>query len=912
MNSKPGAPKHSVGTAAASTPNRAASWAESKGAPASSTDPRPDEPAIRADLAQEATAQENWVKAIKRWLTCLDRFPEQAQSVWFVRRGQALMALERLDEAETAFQAMVDRYPEDPGGHVGLARLALRRKDWEVAIERWQTCLDRFPEQAQSGWFVGRGQALMALERLDEAETAFQAMVDRYPGKFECHQGFARLAERRGRWADALAHWRRVIEICPDRAAPRIALGRALEQLGRLDEAEAAFEASIEATPESPAGAAHLAHFAGRHRRWMRMEMASGLASVHRPKDPAGLNQLARLSAATGDYERSLDLIGRYRRLRPTDHFGWYAESWLLARMGDRDARLALLAEARSALAGRPAELALFLDRLGIYDEARSVRGAVIAAADPREILDLATAYRSLGRLDAVYHLTAHDRSPLLADQKAWLTETIAKTGTSTAMLRDHVDRADPMSLTVRVVERLASLATVEVKETDPPTNIALCNLSFAGIGGGQRSTIIALTAIGQRPRPFERVTLVTGERSRHESAEHDFFSQLSGLDIEVRSIIQGSGPRAEGNVQDPGSVDSWRDLLMYLPDEIRRTTLGMYEALLDIRPDAAILWGSTRASLLPMGLAALMARVGRVILSWRGIGPLDFAFSSSVFGSPVDSHINRRLLRAFLTLPQVQLMVPSQHMVRSLGDLLDLDLSDAAVIPNAIVEELLGPETGKPPVEQWTRPPAGCLVVGGVFRLAADKQPFLWLEMARRVRARLTDRDVRFILVGSGPLASGVRRAAEAHGLSDCLTLVGETIGIRHWLAQMDLFVFTSPSESFANSVVEAQYFGVPVVTTDMGTAQEVIRDGETGWIVDRMDAEAIADRVCWCLTRPDWLGAARKRARAFARSTFTLERLRADLIDLVRGPSRPGRSAAAVATDKASGAVPGDEAAL
>ena len=157
----------------------------------------------------------------------------------------------------------------------------------------------------------------------------------------------------------------------------------------------------------------------------MRMEMASGLASVHRPNDPAGLEQLARLSAATGDYERSLDLIRRYRRLRPTDHFGWYAESWLLARMGDRDARLALLAEARSFLAGRPAELALFLDRLGIYDKARSVRGAVIAAADPREILDLATAYRGLGRLDAVYHLTANDLSPLLADQKAWLTEAI-------------------------------------------------------------------------------------------------------------------------------------------------------------------------------------------------------------------------------------------------------------------------------------------------------------------------------------------------------------------------------------------------------------------------------------------------------------------------------------------------------
>lgn len=769
---------------------------------------------------------------------------------------------------------------------VGRAQTAAGQKDWAAAGEFWRSCLERFPEHAEPFWFVEYAQALFGLGRLDEAETACQAMVDRYPDHFECHQGLARLAERRGQWTDALTHWRRAIDIRPDRAAPRIALGVALEQLGRLDEAEAAFEASIEAAPDSPAGAIRLAVFADRHRRWMQLETASNLAIAHRSNDPADLDRLARLSARTGNDERSLDLIRRYRGLRPTGHFGWYAESCLLKRMGDRDAHLAFLAEARSALAVRPAELALFLDRLGIHDEARSVRGAVIAAADPQQILDLAIAYRGLGRLDAVYHLTAHDHSPLLAHHKAWLTETCAKTGTSTAMLRDHVDRAEPMSLTVRVVERLASLATVKVKETNSPANIALCNLSFTGIGGAERSAIAALTALCRRPRPFERVTLVTAERSRLESAAHSYFSQLGGIDVEVRSIMPGPGPRAEGNGQDPGPVELWRDLLMYLPDEIRRTTLDMYDALLDIRPDVAILWFTGGLfNALPVGLAALMARVGRVIVSPRSLAALDFACSPEVFSSPVDSHIYRGILRAFLALPQVQLMVNSQHMLRSLGDLLDLDLRDAAVIPNAIVEELLGPETGKPPVEQWTRPPAGCLVVGSVFRLAPQKQPFLWLEMAKRVRARLADRDVRFILVGGGPLASGVRRAAEAYGLSDCLTLIGETTEVRHWLAQMDLFVHTSLHEGSPNSIIEAQYFGVPVVTTDMGPAQEVIRDGETGWIVDRMDAEAIADRVCWCLTRPDWLGAARRRARAFARSTFTLERQRADLIDLVRG---------------------------
>jgi glycosyltransferase involved in cell wall biosynthesis len=842
MNTKPGAAGHSFEATAAFEANGAGSRTESGGAPPTSTDPRPDEPASRADRTPDVEAQEV-------------RF---------------------------------------------------------TAIERWQTRLDRSPEWAQPEWLARLARPLPDFERRDAAETAREAVGDRSRDRFEHHEDRARSAERSGRWADAVAHWRRAIEIRPDQAAPRIALGLALELAGRLDEADAALEASIEAAPDSPAGPVQLANFARRHRRWVRMEMACSLAAAHCPNDPKGLIQLSRILASAGDYERSLYLIRRYRGLRPTDHFGWYAESWLLEHMGERDAHLAVLDEARSALADRPAELALFLDRIGAHDEARSARSAVIAAGDQTEILDLAAAYRRLGRLDAVYHLTAHERSSLLADQKAWLTEICARTGTSRSMLRDHVDRADPMSLTVRVLERIASLARVEGKATDPPRNVALCNLSFAGIGGGQRSTIITLAAIGRHPCPFERVTFVTGERSKIESAEHSLSAHLDGLDVEVRSIDQYSGPRAAGDGQDQGSAEPWQELLAYLPDEIRDKTLGLYGALLDIRPDVAILWGTTRASLLPMGLAAVMARVGRVILSSRGIGTLDYAHTSSTFGSPVESHFFRRLVRALLVLPQFRLMVPARHLVGPLSDLLDLDLSDAAVIPNGIVAEFLGPETAESPGELWTRPSADCLVVGGVFRLCVEKQPMLWLEMAARVRARLADRDVRFIIVGGGQFAMTVRRAAEALGLSDCLTLVGENEWVRHWLAQMDLFVLTSKSEGCPNSVIEAQYFGVPVVTTDMGPAHEVICDGETGWIVDRMDAEAVADRVCWCLARPDWLAAARRRARAFARSTFALERMRADLIDLVAGSPLAGRPAAAATKEKTQGDVPGDLAAF
>lgn len=116
---------------------------------------------------------------------------------------------------------------------------------------------------------------------------------------------------------------------------------------------------------------------------------------------------------------------------------------------------------------------------------------------------------------------------------------------------------------------------------------------------------------------------------------------------------------------------------------------------------------------------------------------------------------------------------------------------------------------------------------------------------------------------------------------MGDAFFFPGALSDVKNWLALMDLFLFTSKTEGLPNALIEAQGFGVPVVTTDAGGASEAIVDGGTGWIVPD-DADEIAARVVSCLQDKPRLAAASVAARIHARQAFSVERMYRRLLEL------------------------------
>jgi L-malate glycosyltransferase len=128
-------------------------------------------------------------------------------------------------------------------------------------------------------------------------------------------------------------------------------------------------------------------------------------------------------------------------------------------------------------------------------------------------------------------------------------------------------------------------------------------------------------------------------------------------------------------------------------------------------------------------------------------------------------------------------------------------------------------------------------------------------------------------VMVGDGPDRVEAQDEARLLGVEEDVSFLGKLEAVAPLLAGADIYLLPSQTESFGLSALEALASGVPVIASRVGGLPEVVRDGETGFLlpvgaVDDMAAGAIEllrDRAKW-----DTMSAA---AAADARARFAID---------------------------------------
>lgn len=99
--------------------------------------------------------------------------------------------------------------------------------------------------------------------------------------------------------------------------------------------------------------------------------------------------------------------------------------------------------------------------------------------------------------------------------------------------------------------------------------------------------------------------------------------------------------------------------------------------------------------------------------------------------------------------------------------------------------------------------------LVVGLGRLVAQKNPFTFLEVARRL-CRQHDH-LRFVWVGDGELAGEWKAAVDREGLGVAIRCAGWKSEVRPYLAAADLFLHTAEYEGLPFALIEAMSMGLP-----------------------------------------------------------------------------------------------------
>ncbi len=137
----------------------------------------------------------------------------------------------------------------------------------------------------------------------------------------------------------------------------------------------------------------------------------------------------------------------------------------------------------------------------------------------------------------------------------------------------------------------------------------------------------------------------------------------------------------------------------------------------------------------------------------------------------------------------------------------------------------------------------ADAYVVVSVMRLAPQKAP---LDMVRAADIVLRRRqDIRFVIVGAGPLQKRVRQQVRSRGLEGAVRLTGARRDVARLLQAGDLFALASRWEAFGMAYLEAAAVGLPCIGTKVGGTAEAVEDGVTGLLVPPGRPRAIAEAI-------------------------------------------------------------------
>ncbi|MFA5265502.1 MAG: N-acetyl-alpha-D-glucosaminyl L-malate synthase BshA [Opitutaceae bacterium] len=144
-------------------------------------------------------------------------------------------------------------------------------------------------------------------------------------------------------------------------------------------------------------------------------------------------------------------------------------------------------------------------------------------------------------------------------------------------------------------------------------------------------------------------------------------------------------------------------------------------------------------------------------------------------------------------------------------------------------------------------------------------------LEVAARLRPRESFKLV--ILAGAdfSPYAETVRRL----GLNDRVLVREKVTDIEDYLLAADMGLYTSDTESFCLSILEAMCFAHPSVATRVGGIPEVVEDGKSGLLAPLGDIDGLVQATERLIRDPLLRASMGQAARERARSHFSADRI-------------------------------------
>jgi glycosyltransferase involved in cell wall biosynthesis len=130
---------------------------------------------------------------------------------------------------------------------------------------------------------------------------------------------------------------------------------------------------------------------------------------------------------------------------------------------------------------------------------------------------------------------------------------------------------------------------------------------------------------------------------------------------------------------------------------------------------------------------------------------------------------------------------------------------------------------------------------------------------------------EVSLVVVGDGPQRGALEELAATLGIAAQVRFVGNQVDVAPWVRAFDVFCLPSyANEGVPQSLMQAMACALPVVTTSVGSIDEIVTDGDTGVIVPVQNDMRLRVELSNLLDDAPRRAALGERARAEAHARF------------------------------------------
>jgi glycosyltransferase involved in cell wall biosynthesis len=175
-----------------------------------------------------------------------------------------------------------------------------------------------------------------------------------------------------------------------------------------------------------------------------------------------------------------------------------------------------------------------------------------------------------------------------------------------------------------------------------------------------------------------------------------------------------------------------------------------------------------------------------------------------------------------------------------------------------------------------------GKFIIGTIGRLEPRKGHDCLIRSMSEIRKAVPN--AVLVIAGHDPSGYGehLQSLIDNLGLRKEVRLVGFQNDIAAFLSALDVFAFATRSEGFGQVVIEAMAVSKPVVASKIAPISEIVRDGETGTLVNPDDPQAFANAIRWLVNHPEQAKQMGKRGRERVYTHFSAQRMADETLSL------------------------------